>query len=64
MYAVIAQHREGTFVGEKKQFVYFLRLIPLLLDLNNWTNKEEDIVERHFVRLQGLLADGRLIRHP
>ncbi|MEX0974054.1 MAG: hypothetical protein WD024_01695 [Bacillota bacterium] len=23
MYVVIAQHREGTFVGEKKQFVYF-----------------------------------------
>ena len=64
MHAVIAQTREGTFVGEKKQFVYFLRLIPRLLDLNNWTNKEEDIVERHFVRLQGLLADGRLIRHP
>lgn len=46
---------------EKKQFVYFLRLAPRLLDSNNWGEKEEAIVERHFVRLQRLLADGRLI---
>lgn len=46
---------------EKKQFAYFLRLVPRVLDFSDWSEKEEAIVERHFVRLQGLLADGRLI---
>lgn len=45
----------------KKQFVYFLKLIPRLLDESNWTPVEEDVVDRHFARLQTLLADGRLI---
>ncbi|MDF2699413.1 MAG: hypothetical protein K0Q49_969 [Haloplasmataceae bacterium] len=46
---------------EKKQFVYFLRLIPELLDDENWTEKEEEIVNDHFIKLQNLLKEGKLI---
>jgi len=45
----------------KRQFIYILKLIPALLDVKNWTVKEEAIVERHFLKLQGLLEEGKLI---
>lgn len=47
--------------GEKKQFIYILRLTPALLNDSNWTKREEDIVDRHFSRLQKLLDEGKLI---
>lgn len=46
---------------EKKQFIYILKLIPSLLNKNNWTEREEKIVDRHFDRLQKLLVGGKLI---
>ena len=46
---------------EKKQFIYVLKLIPSLLEEANWTEREEDIVNRHFTRLQVLLKEGKLI---
>ncbi|MGI5998776.1 MAG: YciI family protein [Lutispora sp.] len=45
----------------ERQFIYILKLIPELLNENNWTEKEEAIVGRHFVKLQELLAEGKLI---
>lgn len=45
----------------KKQFIYVLKLIPSLLNEKNWTAKEEGIVEKHFIKLQGLLKEGKLI---
>lgn len=47
--------------AENKQFLYILKLIPELLNPKNWTEKEEDIINRHFERLQKLLKDGNLI---
>lgn len=47
--------------NEKKQFLYMLKLIPELLDENNWTERENEIVAQHFRKLQGLLQDGRLL---
>ena len=47
--------------NQKKQFIYVLKLIPYLLDEANWTEKEEDIVNRHFNSLQSLLKEGKLI---
>lgn len=44
-----------------EQYIYVLRLIPRLLDDNNWTKEDEDIVGRHFRALQSLQKDGRLI---
>lgn len=44
-----------------QQYVYFLRLIPVLLNESNWTTRENEIVDRHFRKLQALLADGRLV---
>lgn len=45
----------------ERQFIYILKLIPELLNENNWTEKEEAIVGRRFVKLQELLAEGKLI---
>jgi len=46
---------------KKKQFVYVLRLIPRLHDDNNWTEKDEDIVNRHFLRLKRYTEEGKVI---
>lgn len=46
---------------KKLQFIYFLKLIPELIEDNNWTERENDIVERHFLRLQGLVKEGKVI---
>lgn len=46
---------------EKKQYIYFLRLIPRLLSDDNWTEADNAIVGRHFARLQVLLGEGRLV---
>ena len=47
--------------NEKKQFIYVLKLIPALYQPENWTEKEEDIVSRHFAKLQDLRRYGKLI---
>ncbi|MGV3466536.1 MAG: YciI family protein [Heyndrickxia sp.] len=46
---------------ERKQFIYTLKLIPPLLDPNNWTDRENQIVDNHFSRLSKLLKDDKLI---
>lgn len=43
------------------QFVYFLKLVPRLLDENAWTDEDSRIVERHFVRLKKLTKEGTVI---
>ena len=47
--------------NEKKQYIYVLKLIPTLYQPENWTEKEEDTVSRHFTKLQDLLREGKLI---
>jgi len=47
--------------NEKKQFIYVLKLIPSLLNMDNWTEREEKIVDSHFNRLQELLEEGKLV---
>ena len=47
--------------NEKKQFIYVLKLIPSLLNMDNWTEREEKIVDSHFSRLQELLEEGKLV---
>lgn len=47
--------------NKKEQYIYVLKLIPDLLNENNWTTREEKIVNKHFVKLQGLLKEGKLI---
>ena len=46
---------------ELKQFIYTLKLVPALLDPNNWTDRENQIVEEHFSRLSELLKEKKLI---
>lgn len=46
---------------EKKQFIYVLKLIPILLNEENWRSKQEEIVSIHFKVLQELHKEGKLI---
>jgi uncharacterized protein YciI len=48
-------------MSKKLQFVYFLKLVPRLLDENAWTDEDSRIVERHFVRLKKLTKEGTVI---
>ena len=53
--------QEAGKKDSKKQFVYVLKLTPRLLDEKNWTERDKQIVGRHFRRLQQMQKDGRLI---
>lgn len=46
---------------ERQQFLYKLKLIEKLIDENNWTEKENETVSRHFQYLQNLLNEKKLI---
>jgi uncharacterized protein YciI len=46
---------------EKLQFLYQLKLIPSLLIEENWTDRENDIVARHFEALKKAEQEGTLI---
>lgn len=46
---------------KKEQFIYVIKPIPPLLIEDNWTAKEEAIIDRHFAYLQKLLAEKKLI---
>ena len=46
---------------EKMQYLYQLKLIPHLLDEANWTEKENEIVSRHFAKLQSYQQEGKLL---
>jgi uncharacterized protein YciI len=45
----------------QKQFIYVLKLTPRLLDEKNWTKQDEQIVGRHFRRLQQMHKEGRVL---
>ena len=47
--------------SERKQFIYVLKLTPRLLDAKKWTAQDEQIVGRHFRRLQQLHGEGRVL---
>lgn len=46
---------------EKLQFLYQLKLIPSLLNQENWTDRENDIVARHFEALKKAEQEGTVI---
>ncbi len=46
---------------KKLQFIYVLKPIPKLVKPENWTERDNQIVGRHFKRLQDFLKEGRLI---
>ncbi len=43
------------------QFIYVLKLIPSLVHPENWTDRENKTVEKHFNRLQEWKEEGFLI---
>ena len=53
--------QESPKKAERKQFVYVLKLIPRLLEEKNWTERDGQIVGRHFRRLQRLHREGRVV---
>ncbi|MBM6617386.1 YciI family protein [Bacillus suaedaesalsae] len=42
----------------KEQYLYQLKLIPSLLNEDNWTERENEIVKEHFHMLQDLCEQG------
>ena len=56
-----AGSQESQKRGEGKQLVYVLKLVPRLLDEKNWTERDSQIVGRHFRRLQQLHKGGKVI---
>lgn len=46
---------------EMEQFLYQLKLKPHYLKDENWTEREEGIINRHFLRLKTLTEDGNVI---
>lgn len=50
-----------TNLNGNNQFIYKLKLIPSLLDENNWTERENNIVKIHFERLKELTEKGTVI---
>jgi uncharacterized protein YciI len=46
---------------QKCQFIYVLKPVPHLRKEENWTEREEAIVGRHFNFLKKMLAEGKLI---
>lgn len=56
--AALSQESKKT---EQKQFIYVLKLTPRLLDEKNWTEQDNQIVGRHFRRLQQLYKEGRVL---
>ena len=53
--------QEAQKKDEKKQFVYVLKLTPRLLSEKNWTEQDNNIVGKHFRRLQQLHKEGKVI---
>jgi uncharacterized protein len=56
-----AAHAQEAQKKERKQFIYVLKLTPRLLDEKNWTEQDNQIVGRHFRRLQRLHKEGRVL---
>ena len=56
--ATLAQEAQKK---ETKQFIYVLKLTPRLLEEKNWTEQDNQIVGRHFRRLQKLHKEGRVL---
>lgn len=52
---------QTTTEKENQQYMYTLQLIPELLDVNNWTEKENKIVGEHFLRLKKFRDEGIVI---
>ena len=48
-------------VDMENEYLYKLKLIPKLLDENNWTEKENNIVGVHFKRLKEFTEKGVVI---
>ena len=44
-----------------EQYLYKLKLKPQYLQEENWTDKENEIVQRHFMRLKDLTEKGTVI---
>jgi len=47
--------------NHKLQFIIVLRPVPRLLQAENWTDADTQVVDEHIAQLKQLLADGKLI---
>ncbi|HEX2094826.1 MAG TPA: YciI family protein [Longimicrobiaceae bacterium] len=56
-----AQESPSTAETPVEQYLYVLRLVPRLLEAKNWTAQDNQIVGRHFQRLQSMTEQGTVI---
>src|SRR4030095_2269462 len=52
---------QQTLPEKPKQFIYVLRLVPRLHADANWTQQDNEVLRRHFVRFQDAIETGQLI---
>ncbi|MBU0756372.1 MAG: YciI family protein [Planctomycetes bacterium] len=60
-YNLVSAQENAAKPEKRLQFIYVLKQIPELVDPENWTERENEIVARHFERLRHLLKEGSLI---
>jgi uncharacterized protein YciI len=56
--------KHGMMIRESEvimQFIYMLKLVPRLVNNDAWTETDHKIVEKHFLKLQELKEEGKLI---
>lgn len=56
-----AKEKRSTSNNQSEYYMYTLQLVPPLLNQDNWTEKENRIVEEHFQRLKQLRDEGVVI---
>ncbi len=57
---VVASFAQTEKPVEEKQFIYVLHIVPKYLDRNNWTEKENKIVNDHFEKLKKMFSEGTI----
>ena len=56
-----AQAQATSDEATPQQFIYVLKLVPHLRTVENWTEKDNQIVQKHFMRLKSMTEAGTVI---
>lgn len=55
------KEKRGTSKDQSEYYMYTLQVVPALLNQDNWTEKENRIIEEHFQRLKQFRDEGIVI---
>jgi uncharacterized protein YciI len=59
--AAVTAGPAGSAQNRKLQFIIVLRPVPRLLQVENWTDADTQVVDEHIAQLKQLLSEGKLI---